>query len=181
YSSFFFFSSRRRHTRFSRNWSSDVCSSDLRHIADAVLHILQFDLPEITVLAADLDESAVTGIPEECGQVIVLPGECIEYVGVVVEFLLGTGNIVFQCQADMVSVVKSKASAKRITQGYFVLVITVIKHILVIHQSRPKTAFHSQIKPPLPLYGRSQKEKQNKRKDISHGILFLTAQNRHYF
>src|SRR5690606_40697013 len=27
--SLFFFSSRRRHTRFSRDWSSDVCSSDL--------------------------------------------------------------------------------------------------------------------------------------------------------
>src|SRR5690606_41039420 len=29
YSICFFFSSRRRHTRFSRDWSSDVCSSDL--------------------------------------------------------------------------------------------------------------------------------------------------------
>src|SRR5690606_5677529 len=29
--SLFFFSSRRRHTRFSRDWSSDVCSSDLTH------------------------------------------------------------------------------------------------------------------------------------------------------
>src|SRR5690606_40227735 len=28
----FFFSSRRRHTRFSRDWSSDVCSSDLSTI-----------------------------------------------------------------------------------------------------------------------------------------------------
>src|SRR5690606_40914076 len=28
----FFFSSRRRHTRFSRDWSSDVCSSDLTPI-----------------------------------------------------------------------------------------------------------------------------------------------------
>src|SRR6266853_3290768 len=28
---FFFFSSRRRHTRFDCDWSSDVCSSDLRH------------------------------------------------------------------------------------------------------------------------------------------------------
>src|SRR2546422_8511229 len=27
---YFFFSSRRRHTRCSRDWSSDVCSSDLR-------------------------------------------------------------------------------------------------------------------------------------------------------
>src|SRR5687768_11133205 len=30
---FFFFSSRRRHTRCSRDWSSDVCSSDL-HVLD---------------------------------------------------------------------------------------------------------------------------------------------------
>src|SRR5690606_39588473 len=33
---FFFFSSRRRHTRFSRDWSSDVCSSDLALLAGAV-------------------------------------------------------------------------------------------------------------------------------------------------
>src|SRR2546429_53401 len=30
----FFFSSRRRHTRCSRDWSSDVCSSDLKHLFD---------------------------------------------------------------------------------------------------------------------------------------------------
>src|SRR5256886_6229150 len=30
--SFFFFSSRRRHTRFDCDWSSDVCSSDLPEI-----------------------------------------------------------------------------------------------------------------------------------------------------
>src|SRR5439155_8714025 len=33
---FFFFSSRRRHTRWPRDWSSDVCSSDLR-----LAHFLQ--------------------------------------------------------------------------------------------------------------------------------------------
>src|SRR2546422_1380457 len=33
---FFFFSSRRRHTRCSRDWSSDVCSSDLVSDEDAV-------------------------------------------------------------------------------------------------------------------------------------------------
>src|SRR5216684_2317823 len=32
---FFFFSSRRRHTRCSRDWSSDVCSSDLRDPEEA--------------------------------------------------------------------------------------------------------------------------------------------------
>src|SRR2546429_4456739 len=30
---YFFFSSRRRHTRCSRDWSSDVCSSDLENAA----------------------------------------------------------------------------------------------------------------------------------------------------
>src|SRR5205085_8267192 len=29
---FFFFSSRRRHTRFDCDWSSDVCSSDLKDV-----------------------------------------------------------------------------------------------------------------------------------------------------
>src|SRR5690606_39276544 len=33
----FFFSSRRRHTRFSRDWSSDVCSSDLFKIEGGFL------------------------------------------------------------------------------------------------------------------------------------------------
>src|SRR5699024_12098121 len=32
---FFFFSSRRRHTRSKRDWSSDVCSSDLGRREDA--------------------------------------------------------------------------------------------------------------------------------------------------
>src|SRR5687768_18610531 len=35
---FFFFSSRRRHTRCSRDWSSDVCSSDLNamHVGQTI-------------------------------------------------------------------------------------------------------------------------------------------------
>src|SRR2546422_6557218 len=41
---FFFFSSRRRHTRCSRDWSSDVCSSDLdfarvRELGDSLLRV----------------------------------------------------------------------------------------------------------------------------------------------
>src|SRR6266516_6238303 len=35
YDVFFFFSSRRRHTRSYGDWSSDVCSSDLGRAADA--------------------------------------------------------------------------------------------------------------------------------------------------
>src|SRR5256886_14646384 len=37
YGCFFFFSSRRRHTRFDCDWSSDVCSSDLAGPVDVVL------------------------------------------------------------------------------------------------------------------------------------------------
>src|SRR6266498_5479694 len=43
---FFFFSSRRRHTRCGRDWSSDVCSSDLvpqarPEVADKVMRAYQ--------------------------------------------------------------------------------------------------------------------------------------------
>src|SRR3989449_9922278 len=49
---FFFFSSRRRHTRCSRDWSSDVCSSDLAlSAADSGLVALR----QTDVEASDLD------------------------------------------------------------------------------------------------------------------------------
>src|SRR2546422_2126602 len=41
----FFFSSRRRHTRCSRDWSSDVCSSDLEGSYDAIAERLFNELP----------------------------------------------------------------------------------------------------------------------------------------
>src|SRR5215217_2254907 len=37
YDFFFFFSSRRRHTRYWRDWSSDVCSSDLQGAGGGLL------------------------------------------------------------------------------------------------------------------------------------------------
>src|SRR5256886_8966483 len=45
---FFFFSSRRRHTRFDCDWSSDVCSSDLNsHKFSILYHGQPSDLPLI--------------------------------------------------------------------------------------------------------------------------------------
>ena len=42
---FFFFSSRRRHTRYWRDWSSDVCSSDLIHPRNGrELYFVSFEL-----------------------------------------------------------------------------------------------------------------------------------------
>src|SRR5256885_11501834 len=46
---FFFFSSRRRHTRLQGDWSSDVCSSDLR-------------------LTTELPESAMPLVPKRWGE-----------------------------------------------------------------------------------------------------------------
>src|SRR3712207_6975219 len=46
---FFFFSSRRRHTRYWRDWSSDVCSSDLleqAHNGKPQLVVLDLMLPK---------------------------------------------------------------------------------------------------------------------------------------
>src|SRR5690606_39994302 len=56
-----FFSSRRRHTRFSRDWSSDVCSSDL-----AELGLSSIGDPALTYLgseyaAAELEVAQVLG------------------------------------------------------------------------------------------------------------------------
>src|SRR5256884_802625 len=43
---FFFFSSRRRHTRCSRDWSSDVCSSDL-HILEPRCDFWDIEFPSL--------------------------------------------------------------------------------------------------------------------------------------
>src|SRR6266436_8145427 len=74
---FFFFSSRRRHTRCSRDWSSDVCSSDLER-AGAVATIT-LNRPEARnaldfvmrgELAAVLDEIEA----DEAARVVILTG-----------------------------------------------------------------------------------------------------------
>src|SRR5690625_5473139 len=48
---FFFFSSRRRHTRWPRDWSSDVCSSDLENfmlpLLTEILHLEQ--IPDVHI------------------------------------------------------------------------------------------------------------------------------------
>src|SRR5205085_7383799 len=48
----FFFSSRRRHTRFDCDWSSDVCSSDLLHVPNQVRQAELHQHPELAQVAA---------------------------------------------------------------------------------------------------------------------------------
>src|SRR5690606_40849083 len=56
-----FFSSRRRHTRFSRDWSSDVCSSDLN-----IMPILekQYEVKTLGLEGDDIVANIATNIPE---------------------------------------------------------------------------------------------------------------------
>src|SRR3712207_1507560 len=49
---FFFFSSRRRHTRYWRDWSSDVCSSDLRQETSMALYTMRLSASLIPLLLA---------------------------------------------------------------------------------------------------------------------------------
>src|SRR5215475_9540265 len=55
---FFFFSSRRRHTGFSRDWSSDVCSSELRGRIRAV----RFDMQNCKEVKRVDDATGVPGL-----------------------------------------------------------------------------------------------------------------------
>src|SRR6266481_9849131 len=54
----FFFSSRRRHTRWNCDWSSDVCSSDLK-AADEGLALLLGHRPEVDLDVGDLGEAVL--------------------------------------------------------------------------------------------------------------------------
>src|SRR5690606_40646443 len=51
-------SSRRRHTRFSRDWSSDVCSSDLLIDSDTLTWDLEFGPVDQSVLTGDVVQAS---------------------------------------------------------------------------------------------------------------------------
>src|SRR5947209_4093320 len=59
---FFFFSSRRRHTRYWRDWSSDVCSSDL-HPFDAEIVAQR----RLLLRPGMVEAEAVFSLPQEPG------------------------------------------------------------------------------------------------------------------
>src|SRR2546430_6458397 len=75
-SCFFFFSSRRRHTRFDCDWSSDVCSSDLEllQLARADVERLQPEIQRLERRLTDLltppdpldDRSEERRVGKEC-------------------------------------------------------------------------------------------------------------------
>src|SRR5690348_18011938 len=61
-----FFSSRRRHTRWTGDWSSDVCSSDLAYRSGALL-----DMARVTRLAHDAGALVLWDVSHSAGSVRV--------------------------------------------------------------------------------------------------------------
>src|SRR5216684_7962907 len=59
----FFFSSRRRHTRCSRDWSSDVCSSDLALVKQAHMS------PAKVIQAGTMNNAEALGWRDQIGSV----------------------------------------------------------------------------------------------------------------
>src|SRR5690606_40393868 len=57
----FVFSSRRRHTRFSRDWSSDVCSSDLGDRVLASASTLEAEVRKTVKNGGNVDAAVVIG------------------------------------------------------------------------------------------------------------------------
>src|SRR5688572_23383107 len=98
----FFFSSRRRHTRFDCDWSSDVCSSDLSTIIEGLRRkdeemrrfnerLLQTEkLAAIGQLAAGIAHelntplASISGYAEELGEIVQgADGKVVQYTGVI--------------------------------------------------------------------------------------------------
>src|SRR5439155_16221442 len=65
----FFFSSRRRHTRWPRDWSSDVCSSDLGNVPGMPVKpgSMGLPLPGVPIVLVD----PLTGRPADEGEICV--------------------------------------------------------------------------------------------------------------
>src|SRR2546421_2220850 len=80
-SGLFFFSSRRRHTRSDRDWSSDVCSSDL----------VAFEAPAAEVLLSahrELEKLVLTGRQQRIKELLAQPygdlvheGQLLDQIG----------------------------------------------------------------------------------------------------
>src|SRR3712207_7602763 len=63
---FFFFSSRRRHTRYWRDWSSDVCSSDLEKGVAAGYPVIDLRVTLTDGKAHSVDRSEERRVGKEC-------------------------------------------------------------------------------------------------------------------
>src|SRR6266513_3590750 len=113
--SYFFFSSRRRHTRSTRDWSSDVCSSDLGLIRE------HLDLPAQLrdVLPQRFDQLGEIDDPVLPGG-IQLPEPRVDRGKTLLDRLLARLDLVFQLEdllARLVVVEKRRVGRARQERG----------------------------------------------------------------
>src|SRR5690554_1248568 len=90
---FFFFSSRRRHTRCGRDWSSDVCSSDLADNFGNTVHLFERECSVQRRHQKVVEEAPSAVLTEEkrksMGEAAIKVAKACDYVGAgTVEFLL---------------------------------------------------------------------------------------------
>src|SRR5690606_18314490 len=123
---FFFFSSRRRHTRFSRDWSSDVCSSDLglqsffNTLATAVNNSLPLVAPALEQLGAAFTKmmenpefqgaliNFITGFADSLSQ--LLP-KVVENGPAILEFATNVLNLATEALPVVVAVMSTVIAA----------------------------------------------------------------------
>src|SRR2546430_873702 len=79
YVGIFFFSSRRRHTRFDCDWSSDVCSSDLVHVGRRQLDVAERRRAEGKLVELLVEERAPSQVQ---GRTAPHPGPKLGHPGV---------------------------------------------------------------------------------------------------
>src|SRR5216684_2624681 len=114
----FFFSSRRRHTRCSRDWSSDVCSSDLWAMTAHIVYA-DIDARAAATLSRAVIEQVVRG---EIGFDGVLVSDDLSMRALGGRFAdraagaLAAGcDIVLHCNGDMTEMAQIAGAAARLT------------------------------------------------------------------
>src|SRR5207302_2898170 len=119
------FSSRRRHTRFSRDWSSDVCSSDLLCAAQfmlildlAIVNVALPSMQRTLGLSAENIQWVVGGYALTFGGFLMLGGRLADVVGRRRMFLTGLVLFIGASMLGGLSQSGGMLIAARVIQGF---------------------------------------------------------------
>src|SRR3712207_9478306 len=85
---FFFFSSRRRHTRYWRDWSSDVCSSDLGSYEPEDIEVVAVEPSPVMARQRPPDRPALIAPAED----LPLPDDAVDAALAVARKSVGEGK-----------------------------------------------------------------------------------------
>src|SRR4051794_25207439 len=117
-SKYFFFSSRRRHTRWTGDWSSDVCSSDLerrQRLLDVSVLARAMDLVEVDVVGVEAPQRVLDGLHDPAARGALM----VDLVAHLAVELRGEDDVVaaaFQCLADDLLVLTLRIDIRRVDE-----------------------------------------------------------------